>query len=269
MKVSIIGAGTMGQAMALGFLDSGLVATEDLLLGCRSSSRSLELSDRGLNATCDLGKLTKHGRLLIIAVKPQDLKELLSAMATHFDGSSQAVVSIVAGATIAELSSLLPAGMPIFRVVPNTAMVVRESMTCMAAGANVSKEYRDFVTKLFATVGRVEFLREDLLEGATALCACGIAFFMRAIRAASQGGVEVGFHAQQAIEMAAQTALGAGQLIVANKAHPEGEVDNVTTPQGCTIVGLNRMEHNGFSSAFIKGIVGSRDKAKQLFDPAS
>ena len=103
------------------------------------------------------------------------------------------------------------------------------------------------------------------MGAATALCACGLAFFLRAIRAASQGGIEIGFHSAEAILMAAQTAKGAASLLLVNKNHPESEVDKVTTPRGITISGLNQMEHNGFSSALIKGIVTSAEKAEKIY----
>jgi pyrroline-5-carboxylate reductase len=106
---------------------------------------------------------------------------------------------------------------------------------------------------------------EELMIPATALCACGIAFFLRAIRAASQGGIEIGFHSEEALLMAAQTAKGAASLLVNMESHPEGEVDKVTTPRGCTISGLNQMEHYGFSSAMIRGIVTSAEKAAKLY----
>ena len=122
------------------------------------------------------------------------------------------------------------------------------------------------VRTLFEALGKAVVIEEDLMVPATALCACGIAFFLRAIRAASQGGIEIGFHADEALLMAAQTARGAASLLVAG-GHPESEVDKVTTPQGCTIAGLNQMEHNGFSSALIKGIVSSAEKAAVLYAP--
>ena len=99
---------------------------------------------------------------------------------------------------------------------------------------------------------------------ATALGACGIAFFLRAIRAASQGGIEIGFHSEDALAMAAQVAKGAASLLLNKDHHPEYEIDKVTTPRGCTISGLNQMEHEGFSSAMIKGIVTSAEKAARL-----
>ena len=103
------------------------------------------------------------------------------------------------------------------------------------------------------------------MSAATALCACGIAFFLRSIRAAAQGGVEIGFHARDAITIAAQTALGAAQLLLQNGSHPEEEIDKVTSPKGCTIAGLNEMEHQGLSSAMIKGIKLSANIAKELY----
>lgn len=103
------------------------------------------------------------------------------------------------------------------------------------------------------------------MTAATALCACGIAFFLRSIRAASQGGVEVGFHADEALKMAIQTARGAADLLLQMESHPESEIDKVTSPKGCTIAGLNEMEHNGFSSSMIKGIKLSARKAGGLY----
>ena len=100
---------------------------------------------------------------------------------------------------------------------------------------------------------------------ATALCACGIAFFLRAIRAASQGGIEIGFHADEAITLAAQTARGAAALLLEFGSHPETEIDKVTTPKGCTIYGLNEMENRGFSSAMIRGIITASEKAGALY----
>ncbi|MGZ3852165.1 MAG: pyrroline-5-carboxylate reductase family protein, partial [Flavisolibacter sp.] len=121
------------------------------------------------------------------------------------------------------------------------------------------------VQDLFNTMGQSIIINEDMMSAATALCACGIAFFLRTIRAASQGGVEIGFHAHDALKIAAQTAFGAAKLLIANQTHPEEEIDKVTSPKGCTIAGLNEMEHQGLSSAFIKGIKLSSDIASNLY----
>ena len=167
---------------------------------------------------------------------------------------------------ISEMRKQLGEGVTIIRAMPNTAIAIGESMTCLATDS-VSPGAMPLVREIFDALGRTLVIDESLMVPATALCACGIAFFLRAIRAASQGGIEIGFHAEDALLMAAQTARGAATLLVQAGNHPEREVDKVTTPQGCTISGLNEMEHNGFSSALIKGIVTSADKAAVLYSP--
>ena len=152
----------------------------------------------------------------------------------------------------------------IIRAMPNTAMRVNASMTCLSA-SNATPQDIQLVQQLFNTMGITIIISEELMSAATALCACGIAFFLRSIRAASQGGVEIGFHAHDAIKIAAQTALGAAQLLLQNNSHPEEEIDKVTSPKGCTIPGLNEMEHQRLSSAMIKGIKISSNIAKELY----
>ena len=114
-------------------------------------------------------------------------------------------------------------------------------------------------------MGKTLVIDEEQMASATALCACGVAFFLRAIRSASQGGIEIGFHSEESLIIAAQTARGAAALLLDNQKHPEAEIDRVTTPMGATIAGLNEMEHQGFSSAMIKGITTSTNKVNGLF----
>ena len=147
---------------------------------------------------------------------------------------------------------------------PNTAVAIRESMTCLSAlpaHASALAEAR----VLFEALGKTLEIEEEMMIPATALCACGVAFFLRAVRAASQGGIEIGFHPDEAMLLAAQTARGAASLLLREGSHPESEIDRVTTPRGCTIAGLNEMEHQGFSSAMIKGILLSTEKAAGLY----
>jgi pyrroline-5-carboxylate reductase len=147
---------------------------------------------------------------------------------------------------------------------PNTAVVIGESMTCLAAEEDGSAALTE-AQKLFDLVGRTLVIPEELIVPATALCACGIAFFLRCVRAAAQGGIEIGFHPEEAALLAAQTAKGAAALGLREGSHPESEIDRVTTPRGCTIAGLNEMEHQGLSSALIKGIVVSARAAAGLY----
>ncbi|HRQ49166.1 MAG TPA: pyrroline-5-carboxylate reductase dimerization domain-containing protein [Agriterribacter sp.] len=142
---------------------------------------------------------------------------------------------------------------------PNTAVAIQQSMTCISA-RDVTTDQLHYVKTLFEQLGKVVVIEEKLMEAATVLAACGTAYAMRYIRANIQGGIEIGFDAATASLIAAQTVKGAAQLLLQKNTHPEHEIDKVTTPKGCTIAGLNEMEHQGFSSSLIKGIVASYDK---------
>jgi pyrroline-5-carboxylate reductase len=142
---------------------------------------------------------------------------------------------------------------------PNTAIAIQQSMTCLSYNSAAATQV-NFVTKLFDTLGKVTVINENLMDAATVLGACGTAYAMRYIRANIQGGIEIGFDAATASLIAAQTVKGAAELLLEKGSHPEQEIDKVTTPKGCTIAGLNEMEHQGFSSSLIKGIATSYNK---------
>lgn len=149
--------------------------------------------------------------------------------------------------------------LPVFRAMPNTAIAIQQSMTCISF-SNASTQQARLVGQLFETLGKVAVIDEKLMDAATVLGACGTAYAMRYIRANIQGGIEIGFDAKIASLIAAQTVLGAAELLLQNGSHPEQEIDKVTTPKGCTIAGLNEMEHRGFSSSLIRGITVSYNK---------
>ncbi len=160
---------------------------------------------------------------------------------------------------MAEIETMIKKKIPVFRAMPNTAIAIQESMTCISY-SNASDTQINFVKELFTKLGKVAVIDEKLMDAATVLGACGTAFAMRYIRANIQGGIEIGFDSATANLIAAQTVKGAAELLLQKGTHPEQEIDKVTTPKGCTIVGLNEMEHQGFSSSLIKGIATSYDK---------
>ncbi len=200
----------------------------------------------------------------MIAVLPQQLDGLLDVIQEAVNPEKHVLISVVSGVSVIDITNRLGKQVQVVRAMPNTAIAIQESMTCLASN-NATKENMALVKEMFDTVGETIEIHEELMTAATALCACGIAFFLRSIRAASQGGTEIGFHAAEALHMAAQTAKGAAALLLATGNHPEGEIDKVTSPKGCTIAGLNEMEHAGFSSAMIKGIRLSAQKAGDLY----
>ncbi|GAA4187098.1 MULTISPECIES: pyrroline-5-carboxylate reductase [Sphingobacterium] len=263
-KVTIIGSGNIGLSLAKGLVKSEFAGAADITLTRRNLNALAEEASQGFSVSNDNKAAVKGADIVVFAILPQQLKKVLVEVAPEIDKKNQIFVSIVSGVSCADLKAVLGEDATVIRAMPNTAIAIAQSMTCIASD-NASDVSLAEVEKMFETVGSVVVINEDLMTSATALCACGIAFFLRAIRAASQGGVEIGFHAHDALKMAVQTAKGAADLLLHTNAHPEGEIDKVTSPKGCTIAGLNEMEHNGFSSAFIKGIKLSADKAGGLY----
>lgn len=264
-KIGILGAGKLGQAIARGLVKQGLYQAQDILLMRRSMDELLPLSQEGFQTSTQAARVILDCPIVLICVLPQQLNALLDDCAALFEVKKPLIISTVTGVSIAHLRQRLGADLNIVRAMPNTAVAVGQSMTCIASDRSDAVSALLETQRIFEAVGKTLVIAEEQMQAATALCACGIAFFLRAIRAASQGGIEIGFHAEDALLMAAQTALGASSLLLHAGHHPEHEIDQVTSPQGCTITGLNQMEHHGFSSAMIRGIVSSAQKAGMLF----
>jgi len=267
-SIAIIGAGNIGMAVARGLLKCGHFSPETITLTRRRIHLLDELKSRGCLVTKDNLKAVQQSDVVIIAVEPQQLNPLLDEIAPRLRKERHILVSVISGVTIGEIRQRLRKQIPVIRAMPNTAVSMQESMTCIAAGGS-DQASLDTVRTFFEYVGKTLIIDEEQMIAATALGACGIAFFLRAIRAASQGGIEAGFHSEEAIVIASQTAKGAASLLLTAENHPEHEIDRVTTPRGCTIAGLNQMEHEGFSSAMIKGITVSAEKASRLYQKSS
>ena len=263
-KVAIIGGGNIGLAIASGLVNSKLFPPKDIFITKRKIEAIKNLESQGFKLTSDNLLAVKNSEIIIVAVQPKQLDELLKEISPVIKEEKHIVISVVSGASIKAMRELIGKEVPIVRAMPNTAIAIQESMTCISAGLEANDALK-VAEKIFNSVGKTLIIDEELIVPATALCACGIAFFLRAIRAASQGGIEIGFHSEEALTMAAQTAKGAASLLLQRKSHPESEVDKVTTPRGITISGLNQMEHFGFSSAMIKGIVTSAEKAAKIY----
>ncbi len=264
--IAVLGAGNIGSAIARGLVKAGVVPAAHITLTRRKAEHLEAYRREGFKAGANNQEALRDAGLVVVAVTPQQLNGLLSEIRDTIDAHRHTIISVVSGATIAEMRAQLGSTVSIIRAMPNTAIAIQESMTCLSTD-DANAEALPLVKQMFDALGRTLVIDETLMIPATALCACGIAFFLRAVRAASQGGIEIGFHAEEALLMAAQTARGAASLLVQAGSHPESEVDKVTTPQGCTISGLNQMEHHGFSSALIKGITTSAAKAAVLYSP--
>ncbi len=264
-SVAILGAGNIGQALADGWARSGLLPPERVTLTRRMVDRLEPFAERGFRVTDDNRAAVREARVVVLAVQPQQIGGLLEEIHADLDPDRHLVISVVSDVSVDAIRRRLDAPVQVVRAMPNTAVAIGESMTCLAA-AEDSERALEEAERLFDAVGETLVIREELMVSATALVACGVAFFLRAVRAASQGGIEIGFHPEEALRLAAQTARGAASLVQREGSHPESEVDRVTTPRGCTIAGLNEMEHEGFSSALIRGIVTSARTAAKLHE---
>lgn len=263
-KITIIGSGNIGLSLAKGLVKKNYCDAQDITLTRRNVRLMTEEVAAGFKVSDDNIAAIADATIVVLAVLPQQLKKVLEDLAPAVNPEKQLFVSVISGVSCADVRKELGENIQVVRAMPNTAIAIGQSMTCVASDQAADENVKE-VTTLFETVGAVVVINEDLMTSATALCACGIAFFLRSIRAASQGGVEIGFHAHDALKMAVQTAKGAADLLLISQSHPEEEIDKVTSPKGCTIAGLNEMEHNGFSSAFIKGIKLSALKAGDLY----
>jgi pyrroline-5-carboxylate reductase len=258
-KIAIIGGGNLGSAIAEGLIKSKFIAPQNITVTRRNVEALQHLKVLGVNTTSDNEAAIKNNDVIIVALKPYNVKEVLSTLKDNFKASKHIVISVVTGVFLKDLSAIVDHGVPIFRAMPNTAIAIQESITCLCH-ASASAEQVTYVTDLFDQLGITVSIDEKLMDAATVLGACGIAYALRFIRAATQGGIEIGFDAKTASLIAAQTVKGAAELLLKLNRHPEEEIDKVTTPKGCTIAGLNEMEHQGFSSSLIKGITASYNK---------
>ena len=262
--IAILGAGNLGLAIYKGLEKGGLLEHNKLILTRRDISTLSDINHPAVSITSNNVAAASEADMVIFAVQPKQLKNLLEEVKVALDPQKHTLISVITAVTIREIESSLEGNFPVIRAMPNTAIAVLQSMTCMAYNS-AGKEKTPAVQTIFECVGKTMVIEEELMQAATVVCASGIAFWMRFIRATTQGGVQLGFDAEYAQEIAVQTCLGAASLLAENGgSHPEQEIDKVTTPQGCTISGLNEMEHNGLSSALIKGLVKSYERINKM-----
>ncbi len=265
MNIAIIGAGNLGLAIAKGILSSDVIGEGKLYLTKRHAERLSVWAEKHENVcvTSDNKEAILNSEAIVLSVQPGQIKELLEEVKPVLSSKNHTIISTITGKRIYDFEGMLGSDFPIIRSMPNTAAAVGQSMTCISA--NVKGEAKvDVARDILGTLGEVLVIEEELMQAATVICASGIAFWMRLIRATTQGAIQLGFDAPEAQHMAVQTCLGAASLLQSGDSHPESEIDRVTTPKGCTIEGLNEMEHQGLSSALIKGLVTSFEKIDDM-----
>lgn len=261
-RIAILGAGNLGIAIAQGIAEKKLAKPENIVLTRRHVNSITYLKDKGYVVEESNKEAVKDADIVFLCVQPKQLDSIVEEIKPSIK-ANHIIVSVITGVSLDELKGKIGKKVPIIRAMPNTAIAIGESMTCLSADDQFI-DYLLQVEPLFKALGLTMFIDEKLMQAATVLGASGIAFFMRYLRAATQAGVQMGFHSEEAQLIAVQTAKGAADLVLQNGTHPEVEIDKVTTPMGCTIEGLNEMEHQGFSSSLIKGVMTSFHKIKNM-----
>ncbi len=263
-RIAILGAGNIGLSIARGLLRSEKFIPGNICLTRRRIHLLSKMEETGVKILKDNIHAVKSSDVIIIAVEPQQIDGLLKEIKSVLEAGRHMIISVVTGVKIRQIEQIAGEGISIIRATPNIAISVGESITCLASNG-ISGDALEIASGLFDLVGSTQVINEEEMIAATAIGACGVAFFLRAIRAASQGGIEIGLQSDHALKIVTHTAKGAASLLLAAGSHPEQEIDKVTTPKGCTIAGLNLMEYEGFSSAMIKGISLSAEKAALLY----
>lgn len=266
MKIAIIGAGNIGGALVRGLAQSKLVRLEDICISNNHTPKLEALAKEipGLRTTTDNHVCTRDADVVFLAVKPWKLQPLVDLLKDILDYDRQIVCSMVGGVGLKDLQALFrhPDGAtpPLYYLIPNTAIAARQSMTFLSS-VGATKEQDEALLQLFSDLGDAMLVEERLMNAGLVLASCGIAYALRYIRANTQGGVLLGFSPADAQRIVAQTMKGAASLLGTDGAHPEAEIDRVTTPAGLTIRGLNAMERNGFTSSIIEGLMAAMPKS--------
>lgn len=255
MKIGIIGAGNMGGAIARGLAQGHYVREQDITVTNPSTPKleALKAAFPAMQVSTD-NRAVADADVVIVAVKPWKVEEVLKPLRLR---QPQILVSVAAGLTFEDLAHFVDPEMPMFRVIPNTAIALRASMTLIAC-RNASEQQTLTMLDLFNEMGLAMLIEEKQFAAATSLTSCGIAYVLKYVQAAMQAGVELGIRPKDAMKMVAQTVEGAARLLLENEGtHPALEIEKVTTPGGITIKGVNSLEHDGFTSAVIKAIKAS------------
>lgn len=263
MKIGFIGAGKMGGAILKGLVSSGFVLREDIMASEVNEEFAQKVSQEfGIKAITDNNELVKNTDVIIICTKPFVIKEVLEGIKTSFD-SSKLVISIAAGISSTTIEEII-GKVAVVRVMPNTPAFLSQGMTVLSKGKYTSDSQLEFAREIFSKVGKAFILPENLIDVATGISGSGPAFFYLVIEALARGGENLGLDAKTALELAAQTAIGSAEMILQTGKAPELLRKEVTTPGGCTEVGLNVLSDAKIFEVFVETVAATAKKAAEL-----
>ena len=264
LNVGFLGAGKMATAMAKGFLRAGLVSQSQLIASdVADGARQAFEHQLGARATEDNAEVVRFARILFIAVKPDQVLELLDEVRPRLT-DAHLIISIAAGVTLGKIEDALFEGARVVRVMPNTPALVGASASAFSVGTSASREDAILVQKFLSAVGLALEVKEKLLDAVTGLSGSGPAYAFLMMEAMSDGAVAAGLPRDIATRLAAQTLLGAARLLLESGMHPGALKDMVTSPGGTTIEGLHELEKAGVRAGLMNAVRAAAEKSKKL-----
>jgi pyrroline-5-carboxylate reductase len=264
LTIGFLGTGKMATALATGFIRAGLVGKEQILgSDLVEAARAGFAQATGARTVHHNSEVIQFGRVIVLAVKPGQIAEVLSGVAPQVT-EQHLVVSIAAGVPLAKLKQALPEGSRVVRVMPNTPALVGCSATAYALGEGCSPEDAELMQRLFSSVGLAFQVKEPLLDAVTGLSGSGPAYVCLIIEALSDGGVAAGLPREAATRLAAQTLLGTARMVLETGLHPGALKDMVTSPGGTTIEGLHELEKGGLRGCLVSAVRAAAEKSRRL-----
>ena len=268
-KIGFIGAGKMAVALARGFLAQDVCQASDLT-ACDPSAVSREAfsSETGCDCFEESQSVIDQSDVIILAVKPQVLPVVAADFKNQASGTSL-LISIAAGITLSQLEDWFGEQQRLVRVMPNTPALVGSGAAAFSIGSQATEGDREFVQQLLSTVGKCHLVPESLMNGVTGLSGSGPAYVFQFIEALSDGGVAEGLPRAIALELAAQTVLGAAKMVLETGRHPAELKDAVSSPGGTTIAGLSALEQQGFRAATLSAVRAASRRSRELAEESS
>jgi pyrroline-5-carboxylate reductase len=265
IRIAVIGGtGRIGSALIDGWLRSGLVLPDGVTGTGRHEGSLARLRDRGVAATTDNAAAAEGARILVIAVHPDETAEVMAQIRPALR-DDHLLISTVTGVRTRALEEMAGRAIAVVRANPNIAVLAAQSATVLCRGRHTGEEDLALARRLFAAVGLVEVLDERHMNASTGLGGCGPAFVFKIIEAMAEGGVKMNLPRDVSRRIAAQVVKGAAELILTTGRHPAEFKDEVTTPGGCTIDGIAKLQERGISIALIDAVETSTRKAGMLW----
>jgi pyrroline-5-carboxylate reductase len=263
--VGIIGAGNMGEVLIRGLIQSGKVAKKEIIASDLSPDRLIHISKTyGIRTTASNVELVENASIIIIAVKPQNIDDLLDEL-SHSSHEGHLFISIAAGITTEKLAGKMHHKSGIIRVMPNAPASVLAGIAALCPGRNISPDDMQRAVSIFECVGRTVIIKNEMLmDVVTGLSGSGPAFVFLMIESLSDAGVQLGISRRESSILSAQTVYGAAKMLLETGRHPSELKDIVATPGGTTFAGLKMLEKGNFRSTVMDAVEAATARSREL-----